>query len=465
MTYIAKPRLHHPSLVKNKAGYTRRDYEGAVSTLCAGCGHDSISAAIIQASYELDVLPHQIAKLSGIGCSSKSPTYFLGASHGFNTVHGRMPSVMTGANLANRNLVYMGVSGDGDSASIGLGQFAHIMRRGVNMTYIVMNNGVYGLTKGLLARGGPARVFNTLLDEQTILGLALGAASMGLLPVPEIQYLAYLHNAEDQLRGEAATMTFFSDGKLRNPMVVRVAGFAYQKGFGGHFHNDNAIAVLRDIPGLIVAVPARGDDAMALLRAAFSLARQAGRIVVIIEPIALYHARDLHEDGDGAFAAPVPTGSAAFGRARLYPSDAGDGANPRSTDALPDALPDDLTIASYGNGLWMSLRVARRLRAVHGLAVRVLDLRWLVPLPLDDVLEHAAATGKLLVVDECRASGGVSEAIATAVLERGQAADAVPVRFARVTAADSFVPLGDAANLVLVSEAEIEAAALKLCGG
>ncbi len=148
MTYITKPKLHHPSLVKNKAGYTRRDYEGAVSTLCAGCGHDSISAAIIQACYELDILPHQVAKLSGIGCSSKAPTYFVGASHGFNTVHGRMPSVMTGANLANRDLIYMGVSGDGDSASIGLGQFAHIMRRGVNMTYIVMNNGVYGLTKG-----------------------------------------------------------------------------------------------------------------------------------------------------------------------------------------------------------------------------------------------------------------------------------------------------------------------------
>ncbi len=148
MTYIAKPKLHHPSLVKNKAGYTRRDYEGAVSTLCAGCGHDSISAAIIQACYELDILPHQVAKLSGIGCSSKSPTYFVGASHGFNTVHGRMPSVLTGANLANKDLMYMGVSGDGDSASIGLGQFAHSMRRGVNMTYIVMNNGVYGLTKG-----------------------------------------------------------------------------------------------------------------------------------------------------------------------------------------------------------------------------------------------------------------------------------------------------------------------------
>ena len=148
MTYIAKPRLHHPSLTKNKVGYTRRDYEGKVSTLCAGCGHDSISAAIIQACWELDIEPHRVAKLSGIGCSSKTPDYFLGASHGFNTVHGRMPSVLTGANLANRDLLYLGVSGDGDSASIGLGQFAHAMRRNVNMVYIVENNGVYGLTKG-----------------------------------------------------------------------------------------------------------------------------------------------------------------------------------------------------------------------------------------------------------------------------------------------------------------------------
>jgi 2-oxoglutarate ferredoxin oxidoreductase subunit beta len=148
MTYIAKPKLHHPTLQTNRLGYTRRDYEGPVSTLCAGCGHDSISAAIIQACYELAIEPHRMAKLSGIGCSSKTPTYFLGNSHGFNTVHGRMPSVLTGANLANGDLIYLGVSGDGDSASIGLGQFAHSMRRGVNMTYIVENNGVYGLTKG-----------------------------------------------------------------------------------------------------------------------------------------------------------------------------------------------------------------------------------------------------------------------------------------------------------------------------
>ncbi|MCK9368105.1 MAG: 2-oxoacid:ferredoxin oxidoreductase subunit beta [Metallibacterium scheffleri] len=148
MTYIAKPKLHHPTLACNAIGYTRRDYEGKVSTLCAGCGHDSISAAIIQACWELDIEPHRVAKLSGIGCSSKTPDYFLGQSHGFNTVHGRMPSVLTGANLANRTLLYLGVSGDGDSASIGLGQFAHVMRRGVDMTYIVENNGVYGLTKG-----------------------------------------------------------------------------------------------------------------------------------------------------------------------------------------------------------------------------------------------------------------------------------------------------------------------------
>jgi 2-oxoglutarate ferredoxin oxidoreductase subunit beta len=148
MTYLAKPQLHHPSLTRNKVGYTRRDYEGKVSTLCAGCGHDSISAAIVQACWELDIEPHRVAKLSGIGCSSKTPDYFLSNSHGFNTVHGRMPSVLTGANLANRDLIYLGVSGDGDSASIGIGQLVHIIRRDVAMVYIVENNGVYGLTKG-----------------------------------------------------------------------------------------------------------------------------------------------------------------------------------------------------------------------------------------------------------------------------------------------------------------------------
>jgi 2-oxoglutarate ferredoxin oxidoreductase subunit beta len=182
MTYLAKPKLHHPALATNALGYTRRDYEGAVSTLCAGCGHDSISAAIIQAFFELDIAPHRVAKLSGIGCSSKTPTYFLGNSHGFNSVHGRMPSVLTGAALANRDLIYLGVSGDGDSASIGLGQFAHVLRRNVNMVYIVENNGVYGLTKGQFSatadKGSVAKRGATNNDEPidlVLLALALGA--------------------------------------------------------------------------------------------------------------------------------------------------------------------------------------------------------------------------------------------------------------------------------------------------
>ena len=182
MTYLAKPKLHHPSLPVNALGFTRRDYEGAVSTLCAGCGHDSISAAIIQAFFELAIAPHRVAKLSGIGCSSKTPTYFLGGSHGFNSVHGRMPSVMTGAALANRDLIYLGVSGDGDSASIGLGQFAHVLRRGVNMVYIVENNGVYGLTKGQFSatadKGSRSKRGAANADEPidlVMLALTLGA--------------------------------------------------------------------------------------------------------------------------------------------------------------------------------------------------------------------------------------------------------------------------------------------------
>ena len=183
MTYLAKPKLHHPTLQENRVGYTRRDYEGKVSTLCAGCGHDSISAALIEAFWQLDIEPHRVAKLSGIGCSSKTPDYFLGNSHGFNTVHGRMPSVLTGANLANRDLIYLGVSGDGDSASIGLGQFAHVMRRGVNMTYILENNGVYGLTKGQFSATADAGskskrgVVNTDASVDTVsLALIMGAS-------------------------------------------------------------------------------------------------------------------------------------------------------------------------------------------------------------------------------------------------------------------------------------------------
>ena len=186
MTYITKPKMHHPDLKTNALGFTRRDYEGPVSTLCAGCGHDSISAAIIRACYQLNLQPHRIAKMSGIGCSSKTPSYFLGASHGFNSVHGRMPSVLTGANIANKDLIYLGVSGDGDSASIGLGQFAHAIRRGVNMTYIVENNGVYGLTKGQFSatadKGAKNRRGVPNMDEpidMISMALQLGATYVG----------------------------------------------------------------------------------------------------------------------------------------------------------------------------------------------------------------------------------------------------------------------------------------------
>ena len=298
--------------------------------------------------------------------------------------------------------------------------------------------GVYGVTRGLQARFGPTRVFDTLLDETTILGLALGAGLSGLVPIPEIQYLAYLHNAEDQLRGEAATLQFFSQGAYRNGMVVRVQGYGYQRGFGGHFHNDNALGVLRDVPGLVLASPARPADAAAMLRTCVAAAKADGSVCVFLEPIALYHTRDLHEEGDELWlGAPgrdhVPVGAA-------YTHRGG----------------DDLTIVTWANGLYLSLRVARRLRE-RGIGATVVDLRWLAPLPLDEVLREASATGRTLVVDETRRTGGVGEGLVAELLDAGYSG-----RLARVSSKDSFVPLGEAARLVLLSEAEIEAAALEL---
>jgi 2-oxoisovalerate dehydrogenase E1 component len=297
--------------------------------------------------------------------------------------------------------------------------------------------GVYGVTRGLQKQFGVARVFDTLLDETTILGLALGASLSGLLPIPEIQYLAYLHNAEDQLRGEAATLQFFSQGQYRNGMVVRVAGYGYQKGFGGHFHNDNAVGVLRDIPGLVVASPARPDDAAAMLHTCVEAARVDGAVCVYLEPIALYHTRDLYLDGDDRWLAGA-SGDAPLGAARTY----GDG--------------DDLTIVTWGNGLRMSLRVARQL-AKEAVSTRVVDLRWLAPLPAEDILREANATGNVLVVDETRRTGGVSEGIVTALVDAR-----FDGRVRRVASKDSFVPLGDAASLVLLSEDEILQAAREL---
>lgn len=309
---------------------------------------------------------------------------------------------------------------------------------------VAVKGGVYGVTRGLARRFGRARVFDTLLDEQSILGLALGAGSSGLLPIAEIQYLAYLHNAEDQLRGEAASQRFFSAGRLANPMILRVPGYGYQQGFGGHFHNDNAVGVLRDIPGLIIASPARPADAAAMLRTCVAAAHSSGAVSVVVEPIALYHTRDLHEPGDDGWLSPrIPPERWAethvpLGRGRTH----GTG--------------EDLTLVTFGNGLRLSLRAARQLER-EGAGVRVLDLRWLAPLPFEDLRREAEATGRVLVVDETRASGGVSEGVLTALVDGGFAG-----AMARVTSVDSYVPLGDAARLVLVSEEQVVEAARAL---
>jgi 2-oxoisovalerate dehydrogenase E1 component len=309
---------------------------------------------------------------------------------------------------------------------------------------VARKGGVYGVTKGLLAAFGAGRVFDSVLDEQSVLGLALGAGLAGLLPVPEIQYLAYLHNAADQIRGEAATLSFFSQGGYRNPLVVRIAGLAYQQGFGGHFHNDNAVGALRDIPGLVVACPARPDDAAAMLRTCLASAREDGSVCVIVEPIALYHERDLYEPGDGGWLMRYEPPDrwmschAPVGAGRVH----GDGT--------------DLTIVTFGNGLRLSLRAAANL-ARAGIGCRVLDLRWLAPLPVGDLMRAATATGAVLIADETRRSGGASEGVLAALTDAGFSG-----AMARVTSEDSFIPLGEAAMTVLLSQHEIEAAARRL---
>jgi 2-oxoisovalerate dehydrogenase E1 component len=309
---------------------------------------------------------------------------------------------------------------------------------------VAVKGGVYGVTRGLQKRFGAARVFDSLLDEQSILGLAIGAGVSGLLPIPEIQYLAYLHNAEDQLRGEAASLSFFSNGQYRNPLVVRIAGYGYQKGFGGHFHNDNSVAVLCDIPGLVIASPAHPSDAAPMLRTCVAAAVSDGTVCAFVEPIALYHTRDLLEPGDGVWTAPY----AAPDRWAQEHVPIGEGRLVRDGD--------DVLIVSWANGLAMSLEAARQL-AGEGISCRVFDLRWLAPLPIEQVLAHANQTDRVLIVDETRHSGGVGEGVVTGLVEGGYTG-----AIERVAALDSFVPLGDAANLVLVSQEQILEAARRL---
>jgi 2-oxoisovalerate dehydrogenase E1 component len=285
--------------------------------------------------------------------------------------------------------------------------------------------GVYNVTAKLHERFGSARVINTLLDEQSILGLGIGAAHNGLLAITEIQFLAYV--------------------QYTNPMIVRIAGLGYQKGFGGHFHNDNSLAVFRDIPGLILACPSNGADAVEMLRECERLAREEQRVIVFLEPIALYMTRDLHEEGDGLWTATYP----APGEAKPIPLGAigsqGDGT--------------DLAIISYGNGYYLSRQAGKVLAEEHGLDLRILDLRWLAPLDEQAILDGVAGCGRVLIVDECRRTGSQSEAVMALFAER---MPATPV--ARITAEDSFIPLGRAATLTLPSRDSIVAAALDLAG-
>lgn len=306
---------------------------------------------------------------------------------------------------------------------------------------IGIKGGNYGVTQKLSSRFGRARVIDTLLDEQSILGLAIGMAQNGFLPIPEIQFLAYLHNAEDQLRGEAATLPFFSNGQFTNPMIVRISGLGYQKGFGGHFHNDNSVAVLRDIPGLILACPSDGREAVLMLRECVRLAREEQRLVVFLEPIALYHMRDLHAPGDGLWMREYPELQARVGLDEVAVH--GTGA--------------DLALVTFGNGVYLSAQAQQRL-AADGIAARIVDIRWLSPLPEAAIADAVAGCGAALIVDETRRSGGVAEALMATLHER------TTLPHARLTAADSFIPTGPAYAATMPSADQIVDAAKRLLG-
>ena len=308
---------------------------------------------------------------------------------------------------------------------------------------VAQKGGVYTVTKGLQKNFKGARVFNTLLDETMILGLAQGFANLGMLPLPEIQYLAYFHNACDQIRGEACSLQFFSNGQYRNPMVMRVASLGYQRGFGGHFHNDNSITALRDIPSLVVGCPSRGDDAVTMLRAMTALAKVDGRVCAYLEPIALYMTKDLYETGDGLWQTryPAPSEAMEIGSERVY---------------FPEN--SDVVVFTFGNGVPMSLRAARQIEETLQWKVRVVDLRWLQPLNEAAIARHAGECKRILVVDEGRRSAGVGEGIITAIVESGQGAK--PLR--RVVGADTYTPLAGAAFAVIPADADIVNAAIDL---
>lgn len=302
---------------------------------------------------------------------------------------------------------------------------------------IARKGGVYNVTSKLCEKFGKNRVLNTLLDEQSILGGAIGLAHNGFLPIPEIQFLAYVHNAEDQIRGEAATLSFFSNKQYTNPMVIRIAGLAYQRGFGGHFHNDNSFAVFRDIPGLVLACPSNGKDAVQMMRSAVKIAQEQQKVVVFLEPIALYMTKDLHEEGDG-----------------LWTFNYQEETEPQQIDQGVSVYGEgkDICILTYGNGYYLSRQAERQL-AEQGIQVKVVDLRWLAPLDEDGIINSIADCKNVLIVDECRKTGSISEALMALIFEKTDVHKFNAVE--RICGYDSFIPLGSAAYEVLPSSEQI----------
>ncbi len=322
-------------------------------------------------------------------------------------------------------------------------EYPHLMLFGED---IAKKGGVYRVTQDLQTRFGQQRVFDTLLDEQTILGTALGFAQNGLIPIPEIQFLAYTHNAVDQIRGEAATLSFFSKGQYSNPMVIRIPALAYQKGFGGHFHNDNAFAFLRELPGIIVVAPSQAKDAALLLKECVRLAEEEQRVVIFLEPIALYMTKDRYQENDHLALQHYP----AVDERIAYPEIGVEG-----------NIDSDIVIMSYANGMHLSRQAAFILKAQYNVDILLLDLRWLHPLSFDKIQTWVNRKKIVLIVDESRQTGSLSEEIFTWFVENMQPLPTL----SRLCAADCFIPLGDAFEKVLPSKEMIVNRILSLLQG
>ena len=310
---------------------------------------------------------------------------------------------------------------------------------------VAQKGGVYHITADLYKQFGERRVFNSPLDETSIIGFGIGFAHNGFIPIPEIQFLAYLHNAEDQLRGEAATLPFFSKGQFTNPMVLRVPGLAYQKGFGGHFHNDNSLTVFRDIPGIILAVPSNGADAVKMLRTSVREAYKNGRVIVFVEPIALYMTKDLHKPKDGEWLCSYPEleSEIPVGEFAVY------------------GTSEVLTIITYGNGLYLSLQAKKEIEKKTRKKIKVIDLRWLAPINYEDLISNIEKCKNILIVDECRKTGCHGEGILTDLLCGLNGKSKIVLHAAK----DSFIPLGVSATSTLPSRKSIVQKAVDLING